>query len=165
MTSTSTAKKSRKPSERNLPPDSSRSAEKKPPTASPKGGAEISVSIAFSADSSDDLFASVRAAVRESADFYARVSQLCETSLAYAGTCDHAPGVACFKSDAGDTLAKYRPVRRPFGVLNSDQACRDHKTGQPDTKTFRKSFFDISSIFGWIYQLSMLPNKVRIKFE
>jgi hypothetical protein len=57
-------------------------------------------------------------------------------------------------------LAKYRPVRRPFGVLNSDQARRDRKTGQHDTETFRKSFFDISSIFGWKYQLSMLPNKV-----
>jgi len=62
-------------------------------------------------------------------------------------------------------LAKYRPVRRPFGVLNSDQALRDHETGRHDTKTFRKSFFDISSIFGWIYRFSMLPDKVRIKFE
>ena len=118
------------PSERNLPPDSSRSAEQKPPTVPPAWRGRIIVSNAFSADSSDDLFASVRAAVRESADFYAWVSRLCETSRTYAGTCDHAPGVACFKSDARDTVAKYWPLWRTFGVLNSDQARRNRENGR-----------------------------------
>jgi len=62
-------------------------------------------------------------------------------------------------------LAKYRPFWRTFGVLNSSQARRDHETGRHDTKKFQKSFFDISSIFDWKYQHSMLPNKTRIKFD
>ena len=42
-----TSKRSRRPSRRTLPPESSRSAEQKPPTASPKGGAEYPLVLPF----------------------------------------------------------------------------------------------------------------------